>query len=70
MTTGPHPHLSIRAALFGPHSYVGSALGLVFVWFSLGPSLLPRAPMMQGVVSAADTTRLEDHIETLTLAGQ
>src|SRR5258707_1097311 len=30
---------------------IGAAEGLVFIWFSLTPSLLPRGPLFQGVVS-------------------
>lgn len=33
-------------------SPAGTLLGLVFLWFSLGSSLLPRSAMMQGVLSA------------------
>ncbi|PEG34697.1 hypothetical protein CQY20_24460 [Mycolicibacterium agri] len=32
---------------------MGTALGLVFLWLSLTPSLLPRGPFFQGVVSGA-----------------
>jgi len=34
------------------YTFTGTALGLVFVWFSLTPSLLPRGPLFQGLVSA------------------
>ncbi len=40
------------ATLLSPPSNVGTVLGLLLLWFSLGSSLLPRSPMMQGVVSA------------------
>ncbi|OBF81929.1 hypothetical protein A5791_04995 [Mycobacterium sp. 852002-51163_SCH5372311] len=33
------------------YTYTGTAVGLVFIWFSLTPSLLPRGPLFQGVVS-------------------
>ena len=38
--------------LVAPPSVVGSALGVVMLWFSLGSSLLPRSALMQGIVSA------------------
>jgi uncharacterized membrane protein len=31
----------------------GTAVGMVFLWLSLTPSLLPRGPMFQGIVSGA-----------------
>ncbi|MFV2000925.1 MAG: alpha/beta-hydrolase N-terminal domain-containing protein, partial [Acidimicrobiia bacterium] len=38
--------------LLAKHSMPGLVLGTIMLWFSLGSSLLPRAAMMQGVVSA------------------
>lgn len=35
------------------YTFFGTAVGLVFIWFSLTPSLLPRGPLFQGVVSGA-----------------
>jgi uncharacterized membrane protein len=35
------------------YTFTGTALGLVFLWLSLTPSLLPRGPMFQGIVSGA-----------------
>jgi len=35
------------------YTFFGTALGLVFIWFSLTPSLLPRGPLFQGIVSGA-----------------
>lgn len=35
------------------YTFFGTALGLVFIWFSLTPSLLPRGPLFQGLVSGA-----------------
>ncbi|GAT00643.1 alpha/beta hydrolase [Mycolicibacterium fortuitum] len=35
------------------YTFFGTAVGLVFVWFSLTPSLLPRGPLFQGLVSGA-----------------
>ncbi|MGE2723362.1 alpha/beta hydrolase [Mycolicibacterium pulveris] len=33
------------------YTFTGTALGLVFIWFSLTPSLLPRGPLFQALVS-------------------
>lgn len=33
------------------YTFTGTAAGLVFVWFSMTPSLLPRGPLFQGLVS-------------------
>jgi uncharacterized membrane protein len=35
------------------YTFTGTAVGLVFIWFSLTPSLLPRGPLFQGVVSGS-----------------
>lgn len=35
------------------YTFAGTALGLIFIWFSLTPSLLPRGPLFQGLVSGA-----------------
>jgi len=35
------------------YTFTGTALGLVFIWFSLTPSLLPRGPLFQAMVSGA-----------------
>ena len=35
------------------YTYTGTAVGLVFIWLSLTPSLLPRGPLFQGIVSGA-----------------
>ncbi|MGV0836121.1 alpha/beta hydrolase [Mycolicibacterium thermoresistibile] len=35
------------------YTFFGTAVGLVFLWFSLTPSLLPRGPLFQGIVSGA-----------------
>ena len=40
-----------RAKLFAPLSYGGLIGALVFFGFSLTPSLLPRSPLLQGLVS-------------------
>ena len=33
------------------YTFTGTALGLIFVWFSMTPSLLPRTALFQGLVS-------------------
>ncbi len=33
------------------YTFTGTACGLVFLWLSLTPSLLPRGPLFQGIVS-------------------
>ena len=35
------------------YTFTGTALALVFIWLSLTPSLLPRGPLFQGLVSGA-----------------
>jgi uncharacterized membrane protein len=35
------------------YTFTGTALGLVFIWLSMTPSLLPRGPLFQGIVSGA-----------------
>ncbi|MET0899985.1 MAG: alpha/beta-hydrolase family protein [Mycobacterium sp.] len=35
------------------YTFVGTAFGLVMIWLSLTPSLLPRGPLFQGLVSGA-----------------
>src|SRR3979409_230717 len=35
------------------YTFTGTALGLVFLWLSMTPSLLPRGPLFQGIVSGA-----------------
>ncbi|MHA7662252.1 alpha/beta hydrolase [Mycolicibacterium sp. HS_4_1] len=35
------------------YTFFGTAVGLVFVWLSMTPSLLPRGPLFQGIVSGA-----------------
>jgi uncharacterized membrane protein len=35
------------------YTFFGTAVGLMFVWLSLTPSLLPRGPLFQGLVSGA-----------------
>jgi uncharacterized membrane protein len=33
------------------YTFTGTAMGLVFIWLSMTPSLLPRGPLFQGLVS-------------------
>lgn len=35
------------------YTFTGTALGLIFLWLSMTPSLLPRGPLFQGLVSGA-----------------
>jgi uncharacterized membrane protein len=35
------------------YTFFGTAVGLVFIWLSLSPSLLPRGPLFQALVSGA-----------------
>jgi uncharacterized membrane protein len=35
------------------YTFTGTVLGLIFLWFSMTPSLLPRGPLFQGLVSGA-----------------
>jgi uncharacterized membrane protein len=35
------------------YTYFGTAVGLLFLWFSMTPSLLPRGPLFQSLVSGA-----------------
>ncbi|HEV7421162.1 MAG TPA: alpha/beta-hydrolase family protein [Mycobacterium sp.] len=35
------------------YTFFGTAVGLVFIWFSMTPSLLPRGPLFQALVSGA-----------------
>lgn len=50
-TTPPY-----HKVLFGALSTPGVVLGAVLLWFSFGSSLLPREPMMQGVLGALSFT--------------
>jgi uncharacterized membrane protein len=42
-----------RAWWLRHYTFFGTAVGLVFIWFSMTPSLLPRGPLFQGVLSGA-----------------
>jgi uncharacterized membrane protein len=47
----PQPPPARRAWWLRHYTFFGTAVGLVFVWFSMTPSLLPRGPLFQGLVS-------------------
>jgi len=47
----PEPKPARSAFWIRHYTFTGTAVGLVFIWFSLTPSLLPRGPLFQGVVS-------------------
>jgi uncharacterized membrane protein len=48
----PTPERSGRDDWWVRHyTFTGTAVGLVFIWFSMTPSLLPRGPLFQGLVS-------------------
>jgi uncharacterized membrane protein len=42
-----------RAWWLRHYTFFGTAVGLVFIWLSMTPSLLPRGPLFQGVLSGA-----------------
>src|ERR1700730_841849 len=33
------------------YTFTGTTVGLIFIWFSMTPSLLPRGPLFQALVS-------------------
>src|SRR6201999_3850735 len=35
------------------YTFMGTAVGLIFLWLSMTPSLLPRGPLFQAIVSGA-----------------
>ncbi len=51
----PEPeHRDVEQSWWQRHyTFTGTVLALVFLWFSLTPSLLPRGPLFQGLVSGA-----------------
>jgi uncharacterized membrane protein len=50
-TPQPEQPPTRRAWWLRHYTFFGTAVGLVFVWFSMTPSLLPRGPLFQGLVS-------------------
>ena len=47
----PPPPSAKRAWWIRHYTFTGTAVGLAFVFFSMTPSLLPRGPLFQGLVS-------------------
>jgi uncharacterized membrane protein len=47
----PEPPPAPRPWWLRHYTFTGSAVGLIFIWFSMTPSLLPRGPLFQGLVS-------------------
>lgn len=47
----PSTRATRRAWWARRYTFTGTAMGVVFVWLSLTPSLLPRGPLFQGLVS-------------------
>ncbi|MCW2661087.1 MAG: hypothetical protein JWP83_2239 [Mycobacterium sp.] len=51
-TATPHQPTAHERPWWARHyTFTGTAVGLVFIWFSLTPSLLPRGAIFQGLVS-------------------
>ncbi|OIN78977.1 alpha/beta hydrolase [Mycobacterium malmoense] len=50
-TPGPETPRPERPWWVRHYTFTGTAAGLVFVWFSMTPSLLPRGALFQGLVS-------------------
>jgi uncharacterized membrane protein len=47
----PAPPPARRQWWIRHYTFTGTAVGLLFIWFSMTPSLLPRGPLFQGLVS-------------------
>lgn len=47
----PEPQPARRPWWVGRYTFTGTAGGLIFIWFSMTPSLLPRTALFQGLVS-------------------
>jgi uncharacterized membrane protein len=50
-TETPEPQLARRGWWIRRYTFTGTAVGLIFIWFSMTPSLLPRSALFQGLVS-------------------
>ncbi len=50
-TETPKPQLGRRGWWIRHYTFTGTAVGLIFIWFSMTPSLLPRSALFQGLVS-------------------
>ncbi len=55
-TATPQPQLVRRGWWIRHYTFTGTAVGLIFIWFSMTPSLLPRGPLFQGLVSGVSGT--------------
>jgi uncharacterized membrane protein len=49
----PAPRAISRPGWLRRYTFTGTAAGLLFLWLSMTPSLLPRGPLFQGLVSGA-----------------
>jgi uncharacterized membrane protein len=47
----PEPRPAKRPWWIRRYTFTGTAVGLLFIWFSMTPSLLPRGALFQGLVS-------------------
>ena len=47
----PEPQPKRNAWWVRRYTFTGTAVGLIFIWFSMTPSLLPRGSLFQGLVS-------------------
>src|ERR1700761_7904141 len=47
----PEPESTSRPWWVRRYTFTGTTLGLIFIWFSMTPSLLPRGALFQGLVS-------------------
>ena len=47
----PEPQPASRPWWVRRYTFTGTAVGLLFIWFSMTPSLLPRGALFQGLVS-------------------
>ena len=47
----PEPQQAGKPWWVRHYTFTGTAVGLVFIWFSMTPSLLPRSALFQGLVS-------------------
>jgi uncharacterized membrane protein len=47
----PEPQPASRPWWVRRYTFTGTAVGLIFIWFSMTPSLLPRTALFQGLVS-------------------
>ncbi|HEX4558257.1 MAG TPA: alpha/beta-hydrolase family protein [Mycobacterium sp.] len=50
-TPAPKPRPASRPWWVRRYTFTGTTVGLIFIWFSMTPSLLPRTALFQGLVS-------------------